>query len=348
MAASMDVRPVDGVHLVGSVPLSNAEEVFRLASGILGRRLRRLPDGETGLRSHWIGWQYAVFESHPAFERVPLGLDEEALPAEMRNRHFAPRPGVPPEALTFENLGYADAALNSYATFARLKGEGVIPAHCRFQVCLPTPLAPVAGFVVPEAQAAVLHAYRARLLREVDAIAAAIPHDQLAIQWDVAAEFGVLEGVWSIGFTNSKARMLGWLVELGMHLPSDIELGFHLCYGDMGHTHFKEPEDMATLAEVANNISTEIRRPIAWIHMPVPRERGDAAYFAPLATLRLHPETELYLGLVHFGDGVDGTRRRIAEARRVAPNFGVGTECGMGRRSRETVVELLRTHAAVS
>lgn len=46
-----------GVHLVGSVPLANAEEVFRTTSSILGGRLRRIPDGETGVRSNWIGWQ---------------------------------------------------------------------------------------------------------------------------------------------------------------------------------------------------------------------------------------------------------------------------------------------------
>jgi len=49
-----------GVHLVGSVPLSGAEEVFRTASAILGERLRRLPDGETGDRTNRFGWQIHV------------------------------------------------------------------------------------------------------------------------------------------------------------------------------------------------------------------------------------------------------------------------------------------------
>jgi hypothetical protein len=37
--------------------------------------------------------------------------------------------------------------------------------------------------------------------------------------------------------------------------------------------------------------------------MPVPKGRTDDAYFAPLDNLRLHPETKLYLGLVHRCDG---------------------------------------------
>ena len=57
-----------GVHLVGSVPLGGAEEVFRRVAAVLGDRLRRIPDGETGPRSDWIGWQYPVFSSQPQFE----------------------------------------------------------------------------------------------------------------------------------------------------------------------------------------------------------------------------------------------------------------------------------------
>jgi len=38
-----------GAHLVGSVPLPDAEAVFRAVSA-LGADLRRLPDGETGVR----------------------------------------------------------------------------------------------------------------------------------------------------------------------------------------------------------------------------------------------------------------------------------------------------------
>ena len=37
-----------GAHLVGSVPLPDAESVFRTLGTELGDRLRRLPDGETG------------------------------------------------------------------------------------------------------------------------------------------------------------------------------------------------------------------------------------------------------------------------------------------------------------
>ena len=94
-----------------------------------------------------------------------------------------------------DNLGFADTAISSFAIFAKLKRDGVIPAHVRFQVSLPTPLAPVSAFIDPEHQAQVEPIYEAQVLRELDAIFAAVPHDQLALQWDTRLEFAILEGI---------------------------------------------------------------------------------------------------------------------------------------------------------
>jgi len=79
--------------------------------------------------------------------------------------------------------------------------------------------------------------------------------------------------------------------------------------------------------------------------MPVPRDRSDDPYFAPLSRLQLRPETTLALGLVHHTDGIEGTARRMTTAHKYARNFAIGTECGFGRRKPETIPELLRIHA---
>jgi len=99
--------------------------------------------------------------------------------------------------------------------------------------------------------------------------------------------------------------------------------------------------------EVHNRLVEKVRRPIAYIHMPVPADRSDDAYFRPLAGLKLHPETRLFLGLVHDTDGVEGTRKRIAAAETHLRDFGISTECGFGRRPPETIPDLLRVHAEV-
>jgi hypothetical protein len=64
--------------------------------------------------------------------------------------------------------------------------------------------------------------------------------------------------------------------------------------------------------------------------------------------VRLHPETELYLGLVHFTDGVEGTLKRIKAAQQCVADFGVATECGFGRRPPDSIPALLRIHSQVA
>ena len=42
------------IHFVGSIPLPDAETVFRTLAQTTGPYLQRLPDGETGIRKTWI------------------------------------------------------------------------------------------------------------------------------------------------------------------------------------------------------------------------------------------------------------------------------------------------------
>jgi SAM-dependent methyltransferase len=326
-----------GVHLVGSIPLGSAEEVFRGVAGAIGDRLRRLPDGETGARSDWIVWQYPLFSSRPQFEMGPPGASSyRALP------QLRLRTGVDTSGLAFEELGYASAAMASYDTFARLKRDGAIPAGCRFLVSLPTPLAPVSAFVALEDQAELEPVYEAQMQAEVERILAAIPADQLAIQWDARYEFAMLEGAIEVWFDDVQAGVVERLQRLGSLVPEGVELGYHLCYGDDESGHFAEPEDAAKLVAVANALAAP-----DWIHLPVPAEREDDRYFAPLGELRLPASTELYLGLIHAGDA-DGSRRRIAAARAHVQGFGIATECGWGRGGAAAVAGLLELHRELS
>ena len=64
--------------------------------------------------------------------------------------------------------------------------------------------------------------------------------------------------------------------------------------------------------------------------------------------LKLKPGTELSLGLVHYTDGVAGTRKRLATAARYVQAFSIATECGFGRRNPATIPELLRIHAEIA
>jgi hypothetical protein len=82
--------------------------------------------------------------------------------------------------------------------------------------------------------------------------------------------------------------------------------------------------------------------------VPVPLDRHDDAYFTALREPKLDPKTELYLGLVHYRDGIEGAKARLAAASKVVSDFGVATECGFGRRDPKTVDALLALHKAVA
>ena len=340
-----------GVHLVGSVPLGNARKVFATVSAALGRQLKRIPDGETGERSDWITWLEPVFANNPALERSDELFRIHATgTARIRYRL---KPGKSVRDVSFGNLFYADIGKQSYAEFADLKRQGIVPKHCRFQIDLVPAHSVIWLFLQDDLHHPLDPVYNEALKREIDKIARSLPHDQIAIQFDVAsAVFARLQRNEPNAYGNNRDEMLATfsriLSGLAARVPEDIELLFHFCYGDSNHKHVVEPRDMGDMVEMANRLAADIERPISLIHMPVPRGRSDDAYFAPLARLRLRPETELCLGLVHYTDGVAGTRKRMAAAERHVASFSVATECGFGRRDPQTIPELLRIHAEIA
>jgi hypothetical protein len=339
------------VYLVGSVPMASAQDVFETVSAVLGPRLKRLPDGETGERLDWITWLEPVFADNPAFQKSGEFFRVHATGT--GRERYALKPGLTPQDVRFDSLPYAAIAKDSYAVFRRLKEAGRIAADTKFQVDLVPAHSVIWLFLVDRLHAAIDPIYNQAVKREIDRIAAAIPHDELAIQFDVAsAVFARLQRNEPSSYGASRREMQetfsNILVDLGNHVPADVDLLYHLCYGDSGHRHVVEPTDMGDMVEFASRVSRQIARPIQLIHMPVPRNRSDEAYFAPLGRLALRPETELCLGLVHHTDGVEGTARRLASAKKHVREFAIATECGFGRRDPATIPELLRIHAEVA
>ena len=341
-------------HLVGSISLPDAETTFRTVSEHLGGSLRRMPDGEVGDRYYWIQFQKDYFDQTPGLSRVG------DTPFYIRDR-FDARPlrlDVDPSEIVLPPLGYADAAIESYAAFERLQAEGVIPPGVKFQVSLPTPAGVVGSFFVLESRAAFEPVYEKAVMAELDRILDAIPHDRLAIQWDTALEFGLLDRAEIRGFRltswfgDEHDEILEGVIQRAARqadaVPLDVEVGYHLCYGDVEEQHFAEPTDAGRLAEVLGGLFTRPARSITWVHLPVPIDRDDDAYFAPLASVDWPAETERYLGLIHHEDGVDGALRRAATAARFVPSFGIATECGFGRGPSERTAPLLDLHAEVA
>lgn len=340
----MNARESRPVLLLGSVPLESPAAVFAAVTAALDGLVRRIPDGETGPRSNGINFQG---ESLRTAKGVDLLSERRMLDGSMRPVLTA-KSGATTAGVQFGPAGYATAALESYAEFQRLRDEGTIAPGVRFQVSLPTPIAVVFGFFAPSSVRTVWPAYERRMLLELDQIVRGIPPEDLAVQWDISTEIARILEFPDVAKVYPAEELARGVARVCDNVPEAVELGLHLCYGDMGHRHLVEPRDAGLMVEFANLLVATIERPVTWLHLPVPRDRDDDRFFAPLRELRLQPATELYLGLVHLTDGVEGAARRLAAAQRAVADFGVAAECGFGRRPPETIPALLALHRAVA
>ncbi len=102
-------------------------QVFATVSRALGPHLRRIPDGETGERGDWITWLEPIFANDPALEKSDEVFRVHAGAG--AHTRYRLKPGKTVADVRFDNLFYADIAKQSYAEFAALKEQGVVPAH---------------------------------------------------------------------------------------------------------------------------------------------------------------------------------------------------------------------------
>jgi hypothetical protein len=109
--------------------------------------------------------------------------------------------------------------------------------------------------------------------------------------------------------------------------------------------------------QVVNSVAALARRPLDWVSFTVPQARSDPDYFVPLHDLRVGAETELYFALVpyHPSDQPEGTTTEqvslidasLAEASPGRRDWGICTECGMGRVDADDVPRLLDLHREI-
>jgi hypothetical protein len=347
--------PPTTVHFNGSVNLADAETVMREISSRIPNGVRRMTDGETGDRNYWISFQTRKFAEMPQFETVSVGQAYETAPDAPPMPHLRLTEDASAETITWPNLGYADEYTNSFATFDRMKHEGTIPADVRFQLQYPTPLASVAGTFASGDLPAIAPSYEQALFADLDTALARLPHERVAVQWDVAVEFGALEG--AMGPKMMIDDIAPGLVRCIERVPAPVPVGLHLCYGDYGHQHFTQPESLQMQVDLVNAVTSTARRPVNFISFTVPQGRSDIAYFEPLGGLQTAAETELYFALVpyHPEDQAPGTTaeqiERIDAALLNSPagarHWGICTECGMGRVDTSDVPRLLDLHSQI-
>lgn len=346
----MTSRAASDLLLVGSLPAGSTDTALRSAGELFGDMVFALPDGETGPRAAWVGYEREqLVRPHPDVETVQVTESPTGIPRHAyETPTFRIRDGV--TDLHWDSWPRIDEALASYERFRALREQGVIPAGLRFQIGLPFPSSALNGFKedfaadYPVAE----RGYEDLVAREIRRLTAHIPPGDLAIQWDVCYEVLDIEGTlaWTAG--DAWERFAGPVRRLTRLIPEDVLVGYHLCYGTFPEWPMYEARDMGLLVRMANYAVANSGRRVDWLHLAGPRylRSEDDSFFRPLADLDVG-DTRVFLGIVLPLDGVAGLQRREATASRHLADFGVAMYCGFGRQPGEDGAETMREHRRV-
>ena len=343
----MNRRAESELLLVGSLPADSTEQALRVGAELFADVVFALPDGETGPRAAWVGYERErLVRPHPDVEVVaetesPSGIPRHAYETPV----FKLRAGV--SELHWDSWPRIDDALASYAQFRLLRERGVIPAGLRFQVGLPFPSSALNGFKADFAADYPIaeRAYEDLVARELARLTDEIPPAELAIQWDMAYEVQDIEGVLAWTSEGAWERFAGPVRRLTPLIPKDVLVGYHFCYGTFPEWPMYEARDLELLVRMANYAVANSGRMVDWVHMAGPRylRSEDKRFFRPLTDLEVG-ETRVYLGIVLPLDGIAGLRRRHATASRYLRDFGVAMYCGFGRQPGADGMETMREH----
>jgi hypothetical protein len=347
----MPGRARSDLLLVGSLPAESTEAALRAGSELFGDMVFALPDGETGPRAAWVGYERErLVRPHPDVETVavtdsPTGIPRHAYETPV----FRIRDGV--TQLSWDSWPRIDDAIASYRQFRALREEGVVPAGLRFQVGLPFPSSALNGFKANFAEdyPVAERGFEDLVATELQRLTAEIPPDDLAIQWDVCYEVLDLEGVLAWTADGAWERFAGPVARLTALIPEEVLVGYHLCYGTFPEWPMYEARDMSLLVRMANHAVAHSGRTVDWLHLAGPRylRSEDDSFFRPLCDLG-PGDARVFLGIVLPVDGVPGLERRHATASRYLDDFGVAMYCGFGRQPGADGMQTMREHRRVA
>jgi hypothetical protein len=346
----MSRRVNSDLLLVGSLPADSAQTALRAGAELFGDLVFALPDGETGPRAGWVGYERErLMKPHPDIETVettasPTGIPRHAYETPV----FRIREGV--TELRFDNWPRIDDAIASYGLFRDLREEGAIPEGLRFQVCLPFPSSALNAFKADFARdyPIAVRAYEDLFDREIKRLTDAIPPEDLALQWDVCYEVLDAEGVVAWFSDGAWERFARSVERLTPKIPEQVLVGYHLCYGTFPEWPMYEARDMGLIVRMANHAVANSGRQVDWLHLAGPRylRSEDDGFFRPLEDLEPR-DARVFLGIVLPIDGVAGLKRRHATASRHLSDFGVAMYCGFGRQPGQDGMETMREHRRV-
>lgn len=320
------------VHLAGSLPGRDPHDAMSTALDILGPRLRTMPDGETGERSRWVGYQMARLEKLPAVYTMPgQGWDhDDDLPGHrIRDGEQLTTPEVE------RCLPLRDAFADCYGPFTALRAAAGRPGLA-YQMGTPSPLDLACIMFGPDGAdtPAIYDPILQATQRQVDDCR---HHDVIFQVETVVAPF-------LTGYADDSAQpgtaaaLAGRLADLPRRTEPGVRYGIHLCTSDLHHKPRTPLPDARALVLLANEIGR------AWpvgcleyIHLPVAcgdiPPSSSPAWYEPLRDLDLPPGVRLAAGYAHETLDLSGHLRvRDMIEDRTGYPADVAAPCGLGRR----------------
>jgi len=333
----------DELLLVGSIPLDTPEEVFTAFGPGLGEWLAYLPDGEIGDRRYWIdGIAHRVLNGHREMETIRYpdadanGVETWRPQGNHDQYQFTVKAGI--DKVRFGDpgwrLGYTRDAINSYYVFRHLKEQGKIPAHVRFQFCIPLTYSCLASFIPdPDDLEKVAPGFTEALTAEVTEMIRHIPASELAIQWDMAIENRLIENKLKdgdqTGAEAEAARVAKPAADICAAIPADVALGYHSCYGTLDGWPSRQPPDAMGTVLLLNAVVAASGRQVDFVHFPT-LDAADETFFKPFERFEL-AGARAYVGAIHHLHGEGGLRDQITSIKKHLPEFGLAAPCGFGR-----------------
>lgn len=308
-----------------------------------GPRLRTLPTGETNRYEFYIR---PIIEDLVAQGALEVKQPREWQSSRDRTRHRVPRGS----ALTADSLalGYTKETEEALPVFAELRRTRALSGTA-LQIGMPTDF--TLAFVALGATGVLRHrrAFAEATVREITAVRELAGTD-VVVQLEATAELVLMATAQPVHRALDMALGLSrGIAELAAAAPAGTRFGVHLCLGSLRNRARATLRDTRPLVDLANAVARHwpADRPLEFVHGPLaagavpPPARAE--FYTPLGDLALAEQTAFYAGLVHDVP-TEAEQLQIltmVEEALGRPVDGVGSACGLGRRSRPVADALL-------
>lgn len=329
-------------HLVGSIPADNAEAAMMVVIDTLAERLHWVPDGETGERRNWVMHIVEGLRSHPDLEVKRAGDWSDysrTLTFRVRRGHI-----LPASSLDFGHVADFRLGFEAFQSLKTRTGRHDLV----YQVGIPGDF-DMAGLVLGPIGAMrhrrAFHEATVAEIAEIYAVAGREVVFQIEVPFELVLVTRAPKPVRPL-----LAKWLGSRVSaLARHSPPGARFGVHLCLGDMNHKAIIEMRDLSPVVALANAVSASWpkARELAFIHAPFSGAShpppGNAAFYTPLAHLKIPSTTRFIAGMAHVGQPLADQRRLLELVERLAGRqVDLSAACGLGRLSREDAGESMQ------